>query len=89
MVPNCHVRRRDAFTGGLTAALLFEALKRGFALHQIYFPSYEVIYGAIPIFLAWMHASWAVTLFGAGMAVALPEWRERQGAASGNGPATG
>jgi membrane protein len=67
-------------------------LKRGFALYLVCFPSYEVIYGAIsaiPIFLGWMYASWAVTLFGAEVAAALPEWRERQGAASGNGPGTG
>ena len=81
VVPSRHVRRRDAFTGGLAAALLFEVLKRGFALYLIYFPSYEVIYGAlsaVPIFLVWMYASWAVTLFGAEVAAALPEWREKK-----------
>lgn len=80
VVPNCAVRRRDAVTGGLTAAILFEVLKRGFALYLLYFPSYEVIYGAIsaiPIFLVWMYASWAVTLFGAEVTAALPEWREK------------
>lgn len=78
-VPNCRVRRRDAIAGGLAAALLFEVLKRGFALYLIYFPTYQVIYGAIsavPIFLVWMYASWAVTLFGAEVAAALPEWRK-------------
>lgn len=67
-------------------------LKRSFAPYLIYFPSYEVIYGAIsaiPIFLGWMYASWAVTLFGAEVAAALREWRERQGATSVNGPGTG
>jgi membrane protein len=79
-VPNCRVRRWDAIAGGLTAALLFEVLKRGFALYLIYFPTYQVIYGAIsavPIFLVWMYASWAVTLFGAEVAAALPEWRKK------------
>jgi membrane protein len=81
VVPNRPVRRWDAFTGGLAAALLFEVLKRGFALYLIYFPSYEVIYGAIsavPIFLVWMYACWAVILFGAEVAAALPEWREQR-----------
>lgn len=80
-VPNCRVRRWDAIAGGLVAALLFELLKRGFALYLIYFPTYQVIYGAIaavPIFLVWMYASWAVTLFGAEVAAALPEWREKR-----------
>lgn len=79
-VPNCRVRRWDAIAGGLTAALLFEVLKRVFALYVIYFPTYQVIYGAIaavPIFLVWMYSCWAVTLFGAEVAAALPEWRER------------
>ncbi|HLB80798.1 MAG TPA: YihY family inner membrane protein [Dongiaceae bacterium] len=79
IVPDRAVARRDAAIGGLVAALLFEALKRGFALYLLYAPAYETIYGAlaaIPIFLVWMYASWAVTLFGAQVAAALPEWRE-------------
>lgn len=92
VVPNRPVRRMDALTGGLAAALLFEGLKRGFALYLIYFPSYEVIYGAIaavPIFLVWMYGCWAVTLFGAEVAAALPEWRENQAAAPGNASGAG
>jgi membrane protein len=81
VVPNRPVRRWDAITGGLAAALLFEVLKRGFALYLLYFPSYQVIYGAIsavPIFLVWMYSCWAVVLFGAEVAAALPEWREER-----------
>lgn len=81
VVPNCPVRRTDAAIGGLVAAVLFEILKRGFALYVIYFPTYQTIYGAlsaIPIFLVWMYASWAVALLGAEIAAALPEWRERK-----------
>ncbi len=92
VVPNKRMRRMDALVGGLAAALLFEALKRAFALYLIYFPSYEVIYGAIaavPIFLVWMYACWAVTLFGAEVVAALPEWRERQAAVLGNASGAG
>lgn len=81
VVPNCPVRRVDAAIGGLVAAVMFEILKRGFALYVIYFPTYQTIYGAlsaIPIFLVWMYASWAVALFGAEIAASLPEWRERK-----------
>ena len=88
-VPNCRVRRWDAIAGGLAAAFLFEVLKRTFALYVIYFPTYQVIYGAIaavPIFLVWMYSCWAVTLFGAEVAAALPEWRKKDDGPS-DGPA--
>lgn len=78
LVPNRSVRLAHALTGGLTAGLLFESLKFGFGLYLHYVPSYQVVYGAIatvPLFLIWMYLSWAVTLFGAEVAAALPEWR--------------
>ena len=81
VVPNRKVRHWDALVGGLTAAVMFELLKHGFALYLVYFPGYQAIYGAlaaIPIFLVWMYASWAVILFGAEVAAALPEWRDKQ-----------
>jgi membrane protein len=78
LVPNRSVRPLHAMTGGVTAGLLFEGLKFGFGVYLHYVPSYQVVYGAIaaiPIFLIWMYLSWAVTLFGAEVAAALPEWR--------------
>lgn len=81
VVPNRKVRRRDALAGGFAAALLFEIVKLGFALYLVFFPGYEAIYGAlaaIPVFLVWMYASWAVILLGAELSAALPEWRERR-----------
>lgn len=80
VIPNRKVRRRDALIGGFVAGLMFELLKHGFALYLVFFPGYQAIYGAlaaVPIFLVWMYASWAVILFGAELAAALPEWRER------------
>jgi len=78
LVPNRSVRMAHALTGGLAAGFLFEGLKFGFGVYLHYVPSYQVVYGAIaaiPIFLIWMYLSWAITLFGAEIAAALPEWR--------------
>ncbi len=81
VVPNRRVGRSNALIGGFTAAAMFELLKHGFALYLVFFPGYQAIYGAlaaIPIFLVWMYASWAVILFGAEVAAALAEWRDRK-----------
>ncbi|MDH3638528.1 MAG: YihY family inner membrane protein [Gammaproteobacteria bacterium] len=72
VVPNCSVRPRDAFWGGVVAALLFEITKRGFALFVLNYSNYQIIYGAlaaIPIFLIWIYLSWLVILIGAEFAV--------------------
>jgi len=76
--PNYPVRWSDAMAGAVTAGIVLEILKKGFGLYVATFPTYQTIYGAlatIPIFLIWMYLSWAVTLFGAEVAAALPEWR--------------
>ncbi len=78
IMPSVPVRRTDAAIGGLTASLLFELLKKGFALYVTNFPTYQTIYGAlatIPIFLMWMYLNWIVVLAAAEMTAALPEWR--------------
>lgn len=78
VVPNRAVAFKHAVLGALVSALLLEALKGGFALYLRHFPTYQVIYGAlaaIPIFLLWMYLSWAVVIYGAEVAAALPEWR--------------
>jgi membrane protein len=78
VVPNRSIHLGHALAGGLVAAVLLEALKATFGLYLSYFPSYQLVYGAVsavPIFLVWMYLSWAVILFGAEAAAALPEWR--------------
>ncbi|MFQ6018512.1 MAG: YihY family inner membrane protein [Kiloniellaceae bacterium] len=81
VVPNRAIQPGHALAGGLVAALLFEALKAAFGLCLRRFPSYQLVYGAVstvPLFLIWMYLSWAVILFGAEFAAALPEWRAAQ-----------
>lgn len=78
LIPTRPVRLRDAAAGALTSAILFELLKRGFAIYVQYFGSYQVVYGAlaiIPIFLIWTYLVWVTVLIGAEIAAALPEWR--------------
>ncbi len=83
VVPNRSVRPRVALLGGVVAALLFEATKRGFALFVLNYTSYQIIYGAlaaIPIFLIWIYLSWLVILVGAEFAVTASEPLARKGA---------
>jgi membrane protein len=78
ITPNRPVRWRHASLGGLVAAILFELLKVGYVAYLKEYPTYQSIYGAlsaIPIFLVWMYLCWAVTLLGAEVAAALPEWQ--------------
>jgi membrane protein len=76
VVPNRWIQLRHAAIGGLTAALLFELMKRGFALYIARFPSYTLVYGAfaaVPIFLLWVYLSWLVVLLGAVITATLPD----------------
>ncbi|MEO7496018.1 MAG: YihY family inner membrane protein [Massilia sp.] len=74
-VPNRFVDWRDAFWGGLVAAIAFEIAKRMFAVFIRQFPTYAIIYGALaalPLFLVWLYLSWMITLVGALLTAALP-----------------
>jgi len=92
VMPNRQVSLRDAATGAAVAAFLFETLKRLFGLYITAFPTYQAIYGAIsvlPILLLWIYLSWIVTLIGAGITAALPEWRGNTGFGVGRAPRAG
>jgi membrane protein len=76
VVPNRPVQLRHAAIGGCLAALMFELMKRGFAIYIAKVPSYTLVYGAfatVPIFLLWIYLSWVVALLGAVIAAALPD----------------
>ncbi len=85
-VPSKRIRVKDALSGGIAAALLFEFMKQGFGLYVRLFPTYDLIYGTfatIPIFLLWLYLSWLVILLGAVFVAVLPQWRlgvEKNGA---------
>jgi len=78
VVPNRPMELKHAVIGGLAAAMMFEAMKRGFALYLANFPTYTLVYGAfaaIPIFLIWIYASWVVALLGAVITALAPDFR--------------
>ncbi len=80
IMPNRQVLLRDAAVGAAFSAILFESLKAGFGLYVTAFPTYQAIYGAIsvlPILLIWIWLAWIVTLAGATITAALPEWQGR------------
>ena len=79
-VPNCRVRWRDAITGALVAAVLFEFARKGFAAYVQGVANYKEVYGAlaaIPIFLIWVYLSWVIVLLGAILAAALHAFEYR------------
>lgn len=65
-----------AVTGGLLAALCFEAAKRGFVFYVTNVPTYQRVYGTVavlPLFLVWIFVSWVIVLLGAAVCASLVE----------------
>jgi membrane protein len=82
LIPNCHVNRRYALIGGISAAILFEVAKFIFGAYVKAVPTYQIIYGAlavIPMFLIWIYLSWVIILFGAQIAYSLSVFRMEKG----------
>lgn len=83
MVPNRYVPVSHAWTGGLLAGCLFEAMKLLFSHYISHFPSYTMIYGAfaaLPLFLLWIYLSWITVLLGATVTAALPFYQNTHNA---------
>jgi membrane protein len=71
IVPNTKVRLRNAVAAGLVAGLAWELAKWAYTAFVAKSIRTHAIYGsvaAIPIFLLWLHLSWAILLFGARLA---------------------
>ena len=74
-VPNTPVRARDAWVGGVFAALGIEVARRFLALYISTVPTYSMVYGAfatVPILLVWIYMGWMIVLLGAVIAAYLP-----------------
>jgi len=68
MMPNCRVRVRDAWWGGLITAFFFGAWVKVCAIAQIGIAKSSALYGSfafLPIVLAWLYMSWQIVLLGA------------------------
>jgi membrane protein len=79
LLPRSRVRFREAVTGAITAMLLLELGKYGFARYVANFADYQAVYGALsvlPVLLLWVYLAWLAVLFGAVVAASLPEWGE-------------
>lgn len=70
VMPNCKVRFRHAWWGGLITAVLFGAWVKVCAIAQVGIAKSSALYGSfafLPIVLAWLYMSWQIILLGANM----------------------
>lgn len=68
VVPNCVVRFRHAWYGGLVTALLFGGWLKLCTVAQVGIAKSSALYGSfafLPIVLAWLYMSWQIVLIGA------------------------
>lgn len=67
IVPNYNVPVLKGLAAAGFAAVLFELVKKGFAVYVANATTYGTIYGAlavVPLFLIWIYVSWVVVLLG-------------------------
>ena len=74
-VPNTHVKRAHAWTGGVFVAAGIELAKKLLTIYLAAMPTYSAVYGAfaiVPILLIWIYLAWVIVLLGAVIASYLP-----------------
>jgi len=70
VMPNCKVRWRYAWYGGLITSVLFGCWLKACAIAQVGIAKSSALYGSFaffPIVLAWLYMSWQIVLLGANM----------------------
>jgi membrane protein len=70
-VPNKRINIKSALAGGLIAGTIFQIAQMTYLKFQVGVSNYNAIYGsfaALPLFLIWLQASWAIVLLGAEIA---------------------
>ncbi len=68
VIPNCRVKFRSAWWGGLITAALFGGWLKVCAVAQVGIAKSSALYGSfafLPIVLAWLYMSWQIVLVGA------------------------
>ena len=86
VLPNCRVRFKYAFIGGMVTALFFGLWVKLCAVLQVGIAKSSALYGSfafLPIVLAWMYTSWQIVLLGANV-VRLTEKRAADKALEGD-----
>jgi len=76
VIPNCRVRWRYSWYGGLITSVLFGGWLRACAIAQVGIAKSSALYGSFaffPIVLAWLYMSWQIVLLGANMVRAFDE----------------
>lgn len=74
LIPNTHVRFRNALVAGALAGAAFLVLEWLFVSGQIYVTRYNAIYGSfafLPLLIIWMQFVWVITLTGADLCHAM------------------
>lgn len=70
-IPNKKINIRAALAGGIIGGTIFQFAQMIYLNAQVMVSSYNAIYGsfaALPLFLIWLQASWAIVLLGAEVA---------------------
>lgn|GEM_PF-2334188 len=88
ILPNANVRWTSALYGGMTAGLLWELAKKGFAVYVVHFGNYNKLYGALAgavLLVTWIWYSCVLLLAGAILCKMIQEHMRDGGVAATGG----